>query len=153
MLAQEKRSGHPTTFLFPTFDFKALTNDFIFNHLNDTPSYNLSAYIEELRLNESVLVVSRSYYEREIVHVSFEAGDLVLECQCEDLKTHLCKHQEKAMYLLKDDRVLRPFFDSTARQTFLQAYAGDYGLSSTENLEDYFEIHYENKEIKIKTYK
>jgi SNF2 family DNA or RNA helicase len=151
VLAQEKRSGHPTTFLFPSFDFKALTNDFIFNHLNDSPSYNLSAYIEELRLNEAVLVVSRSYYEREIVHVSFEAGDLVLECQCEDLKTHLCKHQEKAMYLLKDDRVLRPFFDSKARQTFLQAFAGDYGLSSTENLEDYFEIQFDNKEIKIKS--
>ena len=151
ILAQEKRTGHPTTYLFPALNFKVLSNDFIFGHLKDTPSYNLSAYIEELRINEAIIVVSKSYYEREMVHVTFEAGDLILECQCEELKTHLCKHQEKAMYMLKDDAVVRPFFDKDARQVYLQKQADDYGLSFKDNLEDYFELQYENKEIKIKS--
>lgn len=147
---EEKVHAHPSMYTFLDFSFDKLTNSFIFEHLRATSSSSFRTNtIGKIDYNKAELMISRSFYDREKVDVTYNNGDLTLECQCVQPKDRLCEHQEQAMYMLKDDTNVRVFFDPEFRLNFLQKKVFDYGLQKETNLDDYFHLKLEYNTLLI----
>lgn len=148
MLGDDMLSAHPFLYSFLDFSFSQLTNTFILEHLTatSTGSYR-NSHIEKIDYGSATISVSRSFYERSEVNLTFHNGDLTLECACRMPKRYLCEHQEQAMYVLKDNPTARVFFDSDFRLDYLQKKVVDYGLENETNLDDYFKLKLEYNTI------
>jgi hypothetical protein len=141
---------HPSMYTFLNFSFKNFSNSFIFEHQRDTASnsYRTSS-IHKIDYGYAEIYVSRSFYDRVKVDITYNNDDLILECHCKTSKKYLCEHQEQVMYLLKDDPTVRLFFDQDMRLNYLQRKVGDYGLEKETNLDDYFKLKLEYDSVVI----
>lgn len=144
----DQRTAHPTVYSFLDFSFDQLTNPFILKHLGATSSNTYrNEIIQKLEYGKAIVSISRSFYDRQEVTITYHNGDLSLDCSCYTPKSHLCEHQEKAMFLLKDNTNLRLFFDAELRTDFLKKKVVDYGLENETNLDDYFQLKLEYNQI------
>jgi len=147
---EEKVNAHASMYSFLDFSFDKLTNSFIFEHLRATSSSSFRTNsIGKIDYGTAELLISRSFYDREKVEVTYNNGDLTLECHCIQPKDRLCEHQEQAMYMLKDDTNVRVFFDADFRLRYLQKKVIDYGLQHETNLDDYFQLKLEYNSLLI----
>jgi len=137
----EIHPAHPSIYSFLNFNFSDLTNTFIFEHVGSNSSGTFrTCYIDKIDYNTAQLTVSRNFYERFPVSLTYNNDDLILECQCNKQKRYLCEHQELVLFQLKDNASIRLFFDKDYRLKYLQGKVADYGLQKESNLDDFFKI-------------
>lgn len=146
----EHPNAHSTQFTFINFNFDQLTTDFILKHLSvqSTEHYRMK-WINKIEYGLAEIEISKSFYERQSVRVTYQNDDLILECFCNKYKHNLCEHQEQVMFILKDDPTVRAFFDPKLRQSILQSKVQEYGMAQIPNLDDYFLIKWERNEIVV----
>lgn len=142
--------AHPTLFVFKDFSFEKLTNNFIFDHVGAARSGLFrNAYVDKIDYGIGEFTVSKTFYDRTNVSLTYHNSDLILECPCSMPKRHLCEHQEQIMYLLMDNPSVRIFFDPDFRLKYLQKHVKEYGLEKESNLDDYFKVKLEYNNIVI----
>lgn len=142
--------GHPSCYTIFDFDFSQLTNDFIFKHsLTFSSGRNFNLNVENIAINCAKLSLYHSYMDNSSVALEYKDGDLYLECHCNTLKKSMCTHQSAALTALKDNSSLKLFFNKAFRQQELKKIAATFGLENEPDLDDYFELKYSYREIKV----
>jgi SNF2 family DNA or RNA helicase len=104
---------------------------------------------EHLEINAAFfvpLIKSSSIPE---VSVSQTAEHLIMTCPCRSVHTQPCEHQSLALYTVVHTPEFRIFFDPALREEKLRKFSRDYGLEKAADLDDYFEIRYNGKDIDI----
>jgi len=151
VLLEDGTSAHRTIFAFHNFSFEQLTNTFIFKHLSSIASTSFRAhYIQKIEYGYAEIVISKTYFDRETVSITYHNEDLTLICNCLKPKNVLCEHQEQAMFLLKDDAAIRVFFDADYRLKYLQKKSVEFGLENETNLDDFFTLKLDQNSIVVK---
>jgi SNF2 family DNA or RNA helicase len=142
--------AHSSQYAFLNFSFDQLTTDLILKHISTQSSeYFRMKWIQKIEYGLAEIEISKTFYERQNVRITYQNDDLILECFCSKYKNHLCEHQEQAMYVLKDDPTVRAFFDPQLRQSILQQKVKDFGMQHESNLDDYFLIKWEKNELLV----
>ncbi len=151
--------AHPFDYFIHDFEVYKLDYDFFYRNsfgLQEykTP-YNLSFYHLTCYLNHLELAFD---YQTKLspvtIDLNTDSNTLKLTCRCAKVKTKMCEHQAQALYLIKEFRNFRIYFDSYYRKKELEVIAKEYGLENEPNLDDYFEVPFtireQSIEIKLK---
>ena len=88
---------------------------------------------------------SRSAY----VTVSLVHSTLSLGCDCQENGPLLCIHQAQVLANVMRRPELRIFFDASLRQERMRETAYDYGLEKEPQLDEFFQVEYNNRSITI----
>ena len=151
--------SHPFDYFIHDFEVYKLDYDFFYRNsfgLQDykTP-YNLSFYHLTCYLNH--LEVAFDYQTKlspVTIDLNTDSNTLKLTCRCAKVKTKMCEHQAQALYLIKEFRNFRIYFDIDYRKKEFEVSAKEYGLENEPNLDDYFEVPFtireQSIEIKLK---
>lgn len=146
----ENPHAHSSQYFFLNFHFDQLSSEFILKHLsNQSKDHFRMKWINKIEYGFAEIEISKSFYDRQSVRVTYQNDDLILECFCDKYKNNLCEHQEQVMFILKDDPIVRAFFDPSLRQSILAAKVKEYGMEQIPNLDDYFLIKWEKNEILV----
>lgn len=84
------------------------------------------------------------------VTVSLTQETLRLGCDCAEPGGKLCSHQAQVLLSMCRKDEIRVFFDKALRQEKIRVVAKDYGLAQEADLDEFFELSYENKSISIR---
>ncbi|GAB3964550.1 hypothetical protein GCM10028806_02230 [Spirosoma terrae] len=102
-----------------------------------------------IELNQgSFTSLSRSTYFPTVV-VKQTDENLLVSCSCEAPKQTLCSHQVDVLTSIMRRRELRLFFDPAQRQEAIKHVAKEYGLENEPQLDDFFQLVYDNKTVSI----
>ncbi|WP_432712212.1 DEAD/DEAH box helicase [Pedobacter sp.] len=83
------------------------------------------------------------------VTVNLDHKTLRLGCDCDEEGIKLCTHQAQVLFNLMRREELRVFFDTPLRHEKMRVVAKEYGLEKEPQLDDFFQVEYQNKGIVI----
>lgn len=79
-----------------------------------------------------------------------QVGDsIVSSCTCNHTSKKMCEHQGEIIYSIIEEKNFRIFFDDKLRHSILEQHAKPYGLENEKNLDDFFEIKYQERSLVI----
>lgn len=147
--------GVPMDFiLFENFDIHELDDEFIAHfsklHLRQF-SYPRTCLIQDAGVNTIVFEISTNHIENYGVNVAYsnEDGSLYLCCDCQIETKKLCTHQAMALYALWEKVNLHIYFYPEKRRLAYKTTAEKYGLDSTADLDEYFDLAYNRGMVKV----
>ncbi|GAB4051448.1 DEAD/DEAH box helicase [Spirosoma litoris] len=105
---------------------------------------------QEIAVNQGLFTSTSRLTYFPIVTVQQFDQSVWVSCMCDAPKDKLCEHQVRVLSSLLRRREFRIFFDQALRHDAIKAVAKDYGLENEEQLDDFFDIHYQNKTLSIK---
>ncbi|MEN7548484.1 SNF2-related protein [Rapidithrix thailandica] len=147
--------NHPTPnhYVIENFSISELNSVFIENHSAASVTADLFSaddiLPQQIELNFGLFHKPSLVLGSPIVSVSLLRNTLLLSCTCAEPRNKLCKHQAQVLYELKDREYFRIFFDESLRQEKLRAFAIDYGLEQEVDLDEFFQLEYTHKSVKI----
>jgi SNF2 family DNA or RNA helicase len=136
------------------FSFDLLTDTYIQENSgrNFSNHYNF-CNIEQLVTNHAILKITTAYGDTQRVNLFLQDDLLTIACNCKAIKNLMCSHQAYALKVLRNGDEVRSYFDLNFKQNKLKEHAVNFGMEREENLEDYFELIFENGKTKIKNLK
>lgn len=84
------------------------------------------------------------------VLVEQSGQDLLLNCSCNASISCMCEHETIVLYALLEKPNLRIFFDKKLREDRIKIEAKKFGFENEPNLEQYFQLVFENNGLEIK---
>ena len=73
----------------------------------------------------------------------------LISCSCAEVETRFCEHQSQVLLAVLKDKDLLAFFDEKLRLERLKRSAIGYGLENEPDLENFFELSYNQKKLSI----
>lgn len=149
--------GVPMDFIvLQNFDLEEFDEDFIahFSKLHPRQfSFPRTCLIQDAGVNTIVFEISTNHIENYGVHVAFsnEDGNLYLCCDCQIETEKLCTHQAMALYTLYSRENLHIYFYAEKRRLAFKTTAEKFGLDTTANLDEYFDLDYNRGLVKVVT--
>ncbi|MBC7381664.1 MAG: DEAD/DEAH box helicase [Bacteroidia bacterium] len=140
---------HPHQYIIQNFVIGELNSLLLLKHGADIVKSDKKTYLELIPQHIAVNFVS-FITDNEEVSISLAEQALVLNCTCALPKNKLCAHQVQALYNIKDRLQIKIYFDPILRQDQIKKVAKDYGFENESNLEDFFELEYNAREVGIK---
>lgn len=139
---------HQGMYLLKNFDFSDLNTVFILKHSAGAVDSAVSGYFDlepqQIAINFASFIDKQSSIKFPKVDILLHHNTLILTCDCLSALNRLCEHQTRVLYNLMNRPELLVFFDEQLRQQKIRHFASDYGLSNAANLDELFNLSYEN---------
>ncbi len=103
----------------------------------------------EIEPNHGVFTNLRNKQDFLPVTVIQEAGTVFLTCACKEKHEFLCEHQAIVLTAILKKEDFRVFYDDRLRHERLKKFAADYGLEQETDLNQFFKINFEDKQLRI----
>ncbi|MFD2164117.1 DEAD/DEAH box helicase [Paradesertivirga mongoliensis] len=110
----------------------------------------LKLHPESIEINSALFSNFSHDAQSSLTWVIRQGNTFLFSCPCHTVQNKLCCHQAQALYNIIKRRELRIFFDSELRTAQLKKFSEPYGLQHETNIEQYFDIAYADKNIRIK---
>jgi SNF2 family DNA or RNA helicase len=147
-------SAETDDFVLKGYNVAALSTSVILKNSAELPETESRGFLdlqpEMIRIDDAIFVISAPYTDAVHVHVTQQGADLHINCSCEAGRAKLCTHQSRVLYNLFERKDLRIFFDRKNRDERIELVARDYGLENESDLDQYFELEYENRILQIR---
>ena len=150
----QDKPRNPYEFVFENFNVSELTNNHLLQHSSALPETGIRFFFDiqpiMIHINYASFRIQSGMVDPVDTSVKQTETDLIARCSCSAPKTKLCEHQVRVLYNLMDRKDLRIFFDKKLRSDRLKVVAKDYGLENEIDLDQHFELEYDNKTLIIK---
>ena len=152
-------NDHSYDYIIPNFDIQQIDTEFLFRNSFGGQHYRMSTNLGHYNLTiyTNHLEIDIYYFDllSPIVVDLLEDKNLRLSCRCVKRKTKMCEHQAQVLFLIKESKLFRVFFDPILRRKELEPTAKEFGLDQEENLDAYFEFVHSKygNQLEIKTIK
>jgi len=141
------------TFILEDFNLSVLNAIFILKHCEGPEDTGAAGYYdlhpEQLVIGFASFTDTGSPIKFPQVNIRYDQHQLILSCRCATPKNRLCTHQARVLFNLLHRPEIRIFFDEKMREEKIRTFAADYGLENETQLDDFFQVVYENKKIKF----
>jgi hypothetical protein len=105
--------------------------------------------VDDLKVNYGVFS-SREFASQTVVLLQ-QSDQLILTCTCDEPIGKLCSHQAEVLLTTIKYDDWRVFFDVHLRKQKFKKFAADYGLENELDLDQFFQIDYQDKQPVIST--
>jgi len=99
--------------------------------------------------NTGIFTKQSSLQDFPVVTISKINSSLLCSCTCGNEKNMLCSHQAEIIHCIIENKNYRLFFDEVLRKKTFLPKAKGYGLENEQNLDQYFELEYNDGKIEI----
>lgn len=150
---QKDFSSPDHTIVIQGYRFADLTANFIFEHSpaaihsEDNNYKNLLA--KSIHVSEGIFTNQSGTLTFPDVNVIQHDHQILISCPCPEEENRFCEHQSKVLLGILGNSDLRLFFDEKLRSNKLRSFAEAYGLENETDLENFFEIRYQQKAVLI----
>jgi len=146
--------NHPEEYIIENTNFSQLNLEVLSTHAGGVKPVTRFDFIElvppYINLNHGLFVASNSLLEFNEVRVVQLDSSIIVSCGCLAKKDRLCLHQLQVLSQIIELPYFRIFFDSILRRKKTIEIAKDYGIENEANLDDYFDLEYHQKNVRIK---
>ncbi|MCZ4221979.1 DEAD/DEAH box helicase [Pedobacter rhodius] len=150
----ETQANNPYDYILTDFNLKNLSGLFILKHLNQQVYTDVKGffdiYPEQIEINFAAFSHEAATLPFPVVQVQQNENSVKLSCRCDTPKNKLCAHQAQVLYNILQRQDLLIFFDEHLRKQKLTKIAVDYGLEQENNLDELFNLKFENDCLTIK---
>ncbi|MDR6486428.1 hypothetical protein J2799_000913 [Chryseobacterium vietnamense] len=99
--------------------------------------------------NTGIFTKQSSLQDFPVVTISKINSSLLCSCTCSNEKNMLCSHQAEIIHCIIENKNYRLFFDEVLRKKTFLPIAKGYGLENEPDLDQYFELEYNDGKIEI----
>jgi SNF2 family DNA or RNA helicase len=99
--------------------------------------------------NTGIFAKQSSLQDFPVVTISKINSSLLCSCTCGNEKNMLCSHQAEIIHCIIENKNYRLFFDEVLRKKTFLPIAKGYGLENEPDLDQYFELEYNDGKIEI----
>ncbi|MDR6371186.1 hypothetical protein J2795_001768 [Chryseobacterium bernardetii] len=99
--------------------------------------------------NTGIFTKQSSLQDFPVVTISKINSSLLCSCTCGNEKNMLCSHQTEIIHCIIENKNYRLFFDEVLRKKTFLPIAKGYGLENEPDLDQYFELEYNDGKIEI----
>ena len=140
-------------FVFENFSIKALTYAYILKNSAALPSTDARGYFdiqpEDIAINYASFKIQNTLSDLAKVIIRQDLASLALYCDCSAKGKKLCEHQIQVLYNMMNRKDLRAYFDPELRKEQIRLVATDYGMQDEPDLDDFFQLEYADKTLRI----
>ncbi len=140
-------------FIIDDFNFRQLDRVWIIRYSAVQADPGSAGYFQLLPEQIEIGYASFLIHDQSSMPVSISlrinTKQLIISCSCPGHKNLLCVHQSRVLMNVLEQNYLRIFFDWETRIKKLQHIATGYGLENEKDLEAYFRIKLDGKELQI----
>ncbi len=108
-----------------------------------------SVHAVELSINKGIFLCNYGFRAEHEVVLTQENQTVVLACSCGGNGKKLCDHQAIVLYRVMEYPDFRIFFDESDRRKRISETALSYGISEERKWGEFFQISYENRQVKV----
>lgn len=106
-------------------------------------------YPAAIENNTGIFTKQSSLQDFPMVSISKVGSSLLCSCTCDNQKDKLCSHQAEIIHCIIEDKNYRLFFDDMLRKKAILPKAKAYGLENEPDLDQYFQLEYNDGKIEI----
>ncbi|MDR6457691.1 SNF2 family DNA or RNA helicase [Chryseobacterium vietnamense] len=99
--------------------------------------------------NTGIFTKQSSLQDFPVVTISKINSSLLCSCTCGNEKNMLCSHQTEIIHCIIENKNYRLFFDEVLRKKTFLPIAKGYGLENEPDLDQYFELEYNDGKIEV----
>jgi SNF2 family DNA or RNA helicase len=148
-------SDEPNMFVWEGRSIATLSISDILNNSAHLPETDQRGFLDlqpdMIRIDDAIFLITSGYSDVVQVRVIQQNGAIHISCSCGEAGKKLCKYQSRILYNLIERRDLRVFFDKAGRKDRITEVAKDYGLGDAEDMDQYFELQYDNRKLEIRS--